>query len=247
MDRQGQTCITHWYPRLEEAGIPQPRTGWVKLADWCTDEMVGWACDGGREPETLEWFLQDLRNQAIMVSPEGPWFLRTGVFSGKHDWNRCCHVKNLDKLKFHVRRLFELSQLVSLMGLPCDVWAVREWLPGPCIFKSEQFNGMPVRKEFRGFARAGGVLCLHPYWPMEALEADLRDAQNRYDRLAEMNKLRAPDDMLVANLMSQASMALEGEWSIDVLLSGDRWYVTDCAPGEVSWHWPECGRAGRGL
>lgn len=45
-------------------------------------------------------------------------------------------------------------------------------------------------------------------------------------------------------LASRAGKAVGGAWSVDILETTrgypNRWYVTDMAVAEDSWHWPEC-------
>ena len=179
-------------------------------------------------------FLRKLDAEAAAIGY--PVFLRTGQTSGKHSWSRTCHVTDPARLLSHVAGLVEFSECVSLMGLPCDWWAVRELLPTKPLAACPNYDGMPVCREFRCFVLGGDVRCLHPYWPAEALErGGVADAAQVAQRLSECS-----DEEEVRELVARAGAAVGGAWSVDVLETERGWFVTDMAEAEKSWHWPGC-------
>lgn len=233
--RKDPNCITHWLPRIQGA-VPTPRTEIVPLdLDHQKDSELWAVLDGDPVPSWwMEW-VETLRTAALCISLQGPWFLRSGVFSGKHSWNQCCAVTDLNRLSNHVLNIFEMSQIVDPAGLAYYIWAVREWLPGPALVEYERYCNMPVRREFRAFARNGKVLCIHPYWPPDALDESVT---SRREFMA-MSELGA-DEEAVRALAAEASRHVEGTWSIDCLWTDRGWYVTDMAVGHQSYHWPDC-------
>lgn len=238
--RQDPNCITHWLPRIQNA-VPTPRTEIVPLElDFEKDRELWAVLDGKPLPGWWAEWIEQLRAAALRISPSGPWFLRTGVFSGKHDWSRCCAVTDLDRLTGHVLNLFEFSQIVDSAGLPYHIWAVREWLPGPVLTEYARYSGMPVRREFRAFAENGKVLCVHPYWPADALD----ETVTARPEFAAMNTL-GEDEEVVRTLAAEASRHVEGAWSVDCLWTDRGWYVTDMAVAHQSYHWPDCEHAPR--
>ena len=235
--RADLNCITFWYPKIPEH-VPTPRTEIVRLDLTREQDCELWAVlDGGPPPSWLDGWIDELRKAALRISSDGPWFLRTGVFSGKHNWRNTCAVTDLTRLSSHVLSLFEFSQIVDLFGLPYHVWAIREWLPGPSVTEYEPFSGMPLRREFRAFAENGIVKCIHPYWPPEALD----ETVIAMPEFQSMNELGDSEDD-VRWLASHASAKVEGEWSIDCLWTDRGWYITDMAVAATSYHWPECER-----
>lgn len=242
------------------AGLPVPKTILVK-----TDVLLASVLDG-KKPDGWDGFLAEL---ADAVSSIGlPCFLRTGQTSGKHSWLKTCYLAQLVDLERHVVELVEHSHIVSMLGLPTDVWAVRQLLPTDPIFRV--YCGMPVVREFRCFVDGPEVVCVHPYWPREALvqgfqlkpiaEADLitkfKDLSKEYKPPTE-DEYNLPEDFdrkynellcwlhpiheeQIRGLASRAGRLLKGKWSIDVLEVDDTWSITDCAVAADSFHWEGC-------
>lgn len=252
-----RNCLSYWFPKLQAAGIPTPRTEIVR-----TSLDLIHLCDGKEPPpvkaETFTMFMNELRAAAELVQPThgSPVFLRTGQGSGKHDWLRCCYVPDLGELTAHVASLVEWSHMVDMMGLATDVWAVREYLPTPPLAYLPTYGGMPLVPEVRAFVQGGVPICLHPYWPEKSIRKGLR-----CDHPAPGNVLtakcptcdteatdlfiRALDPvgrMDVLNLVQRVAVAFahDGAWSVDVLPTDRGLYVTDMAEAGRSYHYDGC-------
>lgn len=237
-------CITYWLPRLIGAGLPVPRTEYVRVpasADWSFAMEPGHAA-----PEWWGGFCRQLVDACKAIGgPGGRAFLRSGTFSGKHEWSRTCDVREFtpDALGKHVKAIVYFGELVNFIGFPWHLWAVREFLEpadGDVAFEASEFMGMPVRREYRAFVRDGQVLCVHPYWPADAFYEGLSNEQQ-----AGLDRINADLDneavmAEVRSLASRAGIALGGEWSVDLLSTNRGWFVTDCAIAKESWHWPAC-------
>jgi hypothetical protein len=138
----------------------------------------------------------------------------------------------------HVVAIVEFSEMMGA-GLPCEWWAVREFLPTLPLALCPRFGNMPVCREFRYFVKDSTVLCRHPYWPANALEqGGVPDALQASEGLAHCTELSVLDA-----LASRAGAVVGGEWSIDFLETGRGWYLTDLAEAHKSWHWPNCPAA----
>lgn len=230
-------CITYWLPKIEPH-VPTPKTEIVPLyLDYERDHELYSVLDGKAPPKWFYSWIEDLKRAALRVSETGPWFLRTGTFSAKHEWDKTCCVTHLDNLADHVLHIFMMSQVVDLLGLAYNVWAVREWLHGPIQSIYGPWNNMPVRREFRGFGEDGNVLCVHPYWPPNVFEGRGEPIPD----LTEMNRLGGDVDA-IHSLIQRVSQQVPGEWSIDCLWTYSGWYVTDMARAETSYHWEGCER-----
>jgi len=225
-----RNCLSHWFPLLEAAGLPVPKTVIVKTdCQLASDEI----------PDGFAEFLGELR-EAIETVGGCPCFLRTGHTSAKHDWKDTCYLADRTRLAEHVCRLVEFSEMAGPVGLPTNVWAVRELLPTVPWFYA--FVGeMPIVKEFRCFVRDGDVVCMHPYWPVEAIKQPSRD--NWTDALFEMCDLDDEGKQEVIDLASRAGKAVGGDWSVDILATDIGWYVTDMAAASQSYHWEGCDKA----
>ena len=227
-----KTCMSYWYPKIEGV-VPTPKTRLLK-----TDCKL-WELLEGTKPNGFGAFLNSLGEEIAKVGRR-PCFLRTGHTSGKHEWKHTCYVSD-KTLDWHVYSLVEYSHLVDMIGLPTDVWVVREMLQTEPAFVTDA--GMPVTKEFRVFVDGGEVLCWHPYWPSEAIEQQCSQMpagwKCDYEGLIEL-----VDPSKVLGLASAAGNSVGGRWSVDVLWANG-WYVIDMAEAEKSWHWPGCSKEHR--
>jgi hypothetical protein len=244
-----KNCFSYWFPKLKAAGLPVPRT----VITETEVELV--ALLDGESPSGFTLFLEQLRAAGDQLG--WPAFLRTGHTSGKHHWKRTCYLPSADKLSQHVAALVELSACADVMGLPTNVWCMREMLPTKPVFTAPAFGDMPICREFRAFVDGGEVKCLHPYWPHEALmrgfpslradsfeerhelpcDFDLPDDfEEKYAALSDLGD----DEETIRTLASQAGAALGGTWSVDLLDTDRGWYVTDVAEAARSFHWEGC-------
>jgi hypothetical protein len=228
------TCMSYWLPKLEAAGIPTPRTVLVPMSREAYRDVLN-VFDGKPLEGPANEFLQNL-GAAAADQIGYPAFLRTGMTSGKHSWANTCALSDPQRLLHHVASLVEYSECASFIGLSCEWWAVRELLPTIPLAVCPRYEGMPVCREFRCFVADGRVLCMHPYWPVEALErGGVEDPEAVATRLAQ-----CPDERDVRALAARAGAAVGGAWSVDVLETRRGWFVTDMAEAGNSWHWPGC-------
>lgn len=235
---EDRNCLSYYHPILEAAGVPVPKTEFVRMSDEQRRDVGGAVFDCKPFGEEGELFVETLRAACARVG--SPAFLRTGHTSAKHYWNRTCSVSDPARIKENVRQIVEFSECCGFIGLPWDVWAVREFLPGDVEFVA--FDGrMPVRREFRLFVRDGAIECLHPYWPADSIKDHEPSVPDWRELLAKMNEV-GDDRGEVESLALRVAAVLPGYWSVDVLATPRGWYVTDCAMGDNSYHWEGCER-----
>lgn len=227
-------CLSFWFPRLLKAGVSVPRTEIVR-----TDIDLSVICDG-EAPIGFDGFLDELRAAGERIGP-APWFLRTGHGSGKHDWDRTCYVAESGQLRNHVAALVEWSHSVDMLGLPTGVWAVREFLTLRSSFTA--YRSMPVAREFRAFVVGGRLQCLHPYWPERAILLGLPGDAEWESKWREMSRIGADVQWAARRVVQAISPHFvgTGDWSVDICETSDgRWFVTDMAKADRSFHWPMC-------
>jgi len=239
-DALDTNCLSYWFPLLVEAGLPLPST-LVAQTDVTLLELLD-----GKTPDGWQSF-RDSLHDAIMEIGGYPIFLRTGHTSGKHRWRNTCYLSSPEFILQHVVNLVEVSECAGIIGLPCDVWVVRELLPTEPICKLPRYCGMPLCREFRCFARGGEVLCMHPYWPYQAvlkgtIECGRPMPKGLHGKWQEMCRLSPPDLHAIHSIAQRASQVVEGEWSVDILWTSRGWYLIDMALAEDSWHWLDCPR-----
>lgn len=236
-----KNCLSYWFPKIEQAGLPVPRTFIEKLPDELVRELYA-PFDGRRMGDGVKPFFDALRQSASVVGY--PCFLRTGMGSGKHCWKDTCFVTKPEDIEQHVVSLVEWSECVDFMGLPFDVWAVREFLPTAPVMVADRYGKMPVCREFRLFVDGGKIRCWHPYWPADAIHQGMAslpsDFAAQYEQLC---RLRAHESDHLFHLAERAGAAVGGSWSVDILDTARGWFVTDMAEAAHSFHWEGCPHA----
>lgn len=232
-----KNALSYWFPRLEAAGLPVPRTRIVPMPAAAQEDIFDIFDGNDRSSGGMVEFAKVLANEASAIG--FPIFLRTDHTSGKHNWDRTCFVRRPEDLAAHVCAIAEFSECAGPIGLPWDVWVVREMLETIPLGVCPRYGNMPVCREFRFFVEDDAVRCWHPYWPSDALEKGGASHVD-YAFLCAM-----PDGPELFDLASRAGKAVGGAWSVDILETRSGWFVTDMALASDSYHWPVCPMAGR--
>lgn len=229
-----KNCLSTWYPLLVDAGLPVPRTEIIRMTEGELAIAADCVCAGNDRAGELKDFFRSIDDAAVLVGY--PCFLRTGQTSGKHEWSKTCLLPCRGEIANHVFSLIEFSEMAML---PWNVWCVRELLPAKPLAICDRYGGMPVCREWRFFVQGGSVQCVHPYWPLRALQEGMTD-QARAAEVYEILVERVPDWTQLLTLARRAGLGLEGYWSVDLLETERGWYVTDAAEGVRSYHDPDC-------
>jgi hypothetical protein len=139
----------------------------------------------------------------------------------------------------------EFCECADMMGLPYDVWAVREFLDLETSFTAF-YGDMPINKERRYFIENGKVICHHPYWPDEAFNS-YYDRRKKDEPTDWKNKLdilnyESPEEIeYLSKLSCRISESFEDKWSLDwAMTKSGEWYAIDMALAKRSYHWPDC-------
>ena len=223
------TNMAFWFPRIEEAGLPVPKTRMLH-----TDVELYSLLDG-KTPSGYHKFMGELQGCVLDVGM--PAFLRTGHGSGKHSWSQTCFVRSIDDLPLHVTTLVDWSGSVDLWGLPVQDWAAREMLKPDVLFRCDGWRGFPVTREFRFFVRDGDIEHIQPYWPPGAISETARPSKpDWYERLAAASELPEMASRDLEALAWRACRAVGGGyWSVDFMDVDGEWFLTDMAEGDKSF------------
>ena len=229
-----KTCLSYWFPKIQEAGLPVPRTKILRMTE---DEQRAWfpAFDGDDIGAAAKEFADRVGNVADGIGY--PCFLRTGHTSAKHSWNKSCYLRSRDRVIHHMYSIIEYSEMAGIIGMPWVVWAIREYLPIKPLGICPYYRDMPVGREFRFFVDGSVVICWHPYWPLEALERGGAVDSVNHEELCHINK---PDLNRLYSMASAAGGAVGGAWSVDMIETERGWYLTDMAEAHKSFHWEGC-------
>lgn len=233
-----KTALSYWFPKLAAANLPVPKTRLITMpteAQRCVGQVL-WGEEPTQERRVaFDGFLATLTS--VVAAMGLPCFLRTDHTSNKHDWDKACYVTDVAKLQQHVFQIAEFSECCDMIGLPYQIWAVREFLPTMPHGICPRYGNMPVCREFRFFVDDGNVQCSHPYWPRQSLDDGGWSGSD-----VEFEMLCAQPHEL-AEIASAAGNVVGGSWSIDILETKRGWHVTDMAEAERSFHWEGCQNA----
>jgi hypothetical protein len=229
-DISSPTNFPFWYNPMKDH-VPTPKSEYWHLSFEEFTEMLKWAY--GDSPK---WEMPRSLNVADWVNHNVgfPFFLKTGTFSGKHDWRDTCFVRSAEYITWHIRHLYYMSECMNAPATPTIV--AREFLE--CDYWFTAFGGTPITTEVRLFSKEGGqVDSWQHYWSDEALEGRLADAD--WAVLRDMQeKAKAAIPKLIAdteNALRKSGLSYM-EWSVDWLLgSNGNWYMIDMAERQTSY------------
>lgn len=234
--RPEENSLLFWFPKIKDLGIPVPETVWYKISKNTWD--LSPVCDGDFSPLKDDW-------DGILAAANKigfPLFMRTDEFSGKHDWEHTCYVKDVESLRSNIQQLVEGSLIADMMGLPIRAFVFRKYIPMRKLFECFG-HGMPVNREYRVFIKNGRVQCIHWYWFKQALRdgASYSNLPENWEAIVDKeSELPRNEYNAFVILATEVAQVLPGYWSVDFCQGADgTWYLIDMAQGHVSWH-PDC-------
>ena len=237
--------MIQWFPKIKDLPIPQPKTEIVQIPHKKFIELI----DGN---STLSEYSEQFSQIMDSLKPF-PIFLRTDNSSQKHSFKKTCRLPNKESLLGHILELVDSNMALDLVD---NAIVFRKWLDLDAGFVA--FNGLPINVEARLFINHGMVQCVHPYWPEDAIESwwnSKKTFETQFDTKLpfQINDswkeiLESQNDIVLQSasiLEKYAKLIIDRMgndfWSIDFALGRDgKWYLIDCAAGEVSYHYPNC-------
>lgn len=242
-----KNCLSYWFPKLEAAGVPVPKTIILHMPEDCRKQIQAWVngSDGGSA--AVYQFVDNINSAAKSLGY--PAFLRTGQTSHKHQWSLTCFMPDDKDTLNRITGLVEFSEIADFIGLNWSVWAVREMLPTKPLAILPNYQNFPLVKEVRCFVGGGKVLCSHPYWPegaiLEGVEADYEldpVAMTDADESKLLAAMCANYDDGYRPIAQKVAIAFADDesFSVDLLPTDRGWFVTDMALANRSFHWAGC-------
>ena len=205
--------------------------------------------------------VNDFVHRAFLLEDDKTYFVKTGTFSNKFDFRNCkvsgSEIKELGEYLLYDS--YYASQMASPLNIPSIVepaltneWVVREFIEdpddNPTIYK-----GLPLRTEFRVFVDfdTNKVLSVVNYWDEKTMVnrfQEMRDTHDMHDLItfkANLPRLNARfekhkdivREKTMTLLESDSQNRLTGQWSMDVMLSGEDFYIIDMALAEESYYY----------
>lgn len=235
--QNNKTCMSYWYP-LVPADVPTPPTILVEFPYEVQMSILNLAEDdevSEEEKKEIDRGISKIEEACDLFGY--PCFIKTGIFSDKHNWT--CHVENKASVKQAVVMIVYNWACVGGMGGDDTNWfAVRKLIPTKPYML---FDGkMPVTKERRYFAEDGKVTRHQPYWPREAFpewaKVDLLGHESIESALALLNEETEEEVLYLSKLARSVSKAIPGAWSMDFLQDVDgKWWLIDMAEAHKSY------------
>ena len=192
----------------------------------------------GKQTGVLDGLCVTLDSLARSSGIGYPFFLRTGHFSGKHDWENTCYVKDKVDIRSNLIRLANMEVIVGASAgavNPFCVWVVREMLPTKPRLVCTAYGNFPIARELRVFVDGSRVAYHVPYWPDGAIEEGSPKELDWAEKLNELQSFSADELAELCSLASRAGGACRGRWSVDLLETDCGWYITDMAEAEKSY------------
>lgn len=221
---EDKNCLSYWFPRLEGAGLPVPKTEIifteVQLLDFCDMEI----------PKGIEGLERAIKEAGDRLG--WPCFLRTGQTSCKHNWEKGPFLESDEDIRDHI---IEITNFSGIVDLNMHVWCVREMLPTKPLYRCTKYGNMPVVREARAFVSGGRVLYINPYWPIKALEEGQPDKSDWASNYENDHGFSEPCLDSIRELAKAANTAVPGDWSVDILDVDGDWYITDMAIAQLSY------------
>jgi hypothetical protein len=225
------SSMSHWYPKISKV-IRTPETILIPIsldAQWFLIEQT---------PATAEDEVLKIIEEVATVGKRWgyPLFLKSGMFSGKHNWKYTCYVPDEESIRDHIANIFHDQFLVG-----CEeslVLAARKVIKTVPAFTAFGDAQLPITKERRYFVEEGKVVFHQPYWPPHSIrDPSVEDWQYR---LGLLNYESKEEVSILALRSEKIAKILGGSWSVDWLQDKDeRWYLIDMAESRKSFKWED--------
>lgn len=253
----------HWLPALVEAvrGVEGLRIPETTIARVPLPILQLARCEYMTLTPTTKRIVDEWAKRVFGLEADGDYFIKTGTYSSKFDFRnvRVHGSKEINELgEYLLFTHFQALQMASPLSRPCiygvsttNEWVVRRFIPDtegrPTIYR-----GLPLRTEYRVFVDCDvdEVLGVHPYWDPKVMKSKFdsaNDSDSLHDaityRAAEPELTRTYEDnkdrvtALVAEILPNLDLA--GQWSVDVMQSGEDLWLIDMALAENSAFYQE--------
>lgn len=238
--------FSHWFPRLLAAAKTQtffkiPATKYMTLPRSIMQYLHhDWQTETNQKSRDA---LNQLLFKTFDLDVNQEYFFKTGLFSGKFEFQNA-HIDDPAAIGDYLHVVSNQAQMIGAAA--SNDMVVREWIPDP-ENRPTIYDGMPLRTEFRTFIDTDlhRVIDVVPYWNNDKVENTLNmmkrthignsnmvhdanayaEAKPIMDR--EFNECKAIVKDKLQAVVDNLNFA--GCWSLDVMKSGDDFYLIDMA------------------
>lgn len=202
--------------------------------------------------------------QVFDLDENKTYFIKTGIFSYKFDFRNCkvsgSEVNDIGEYLTYITNFAcdmssPLKQPTIIGTALTNQWVVREYIEDNDEFGNFQnpsiYKGLPLRTEFRVFVDfdTQKVLSIANYWHRDVMIKrfeEIRDEHDIHDLITFKANIDRLEQRFVDNKqivltkvesLLKNDVKLSGQWSIDIMLSNDGFYLIDMALAEQSAHY----------
>lgn len=249
----------HWLPQISKAVVSErffriPKTTIIKVPITLLQlTRIQWET---LTQTTLD-IVNKYCMKVFELDINGDYFIKTGTYSSKFDF-RNAHVttpKEVQELGsyllyIHYAALLKAGPLYKpcVYGISTTTeWVVRDFIKDP-EDNLTIYHGLPLRTEYRAFVDfdTKTVLGITPYWDVDVMGNHFKSHTTKgctnpdqlHDYIAFslnvdnlMKRFTANKDVVVNHLKEviKITEGLSGQWSVDIMQSGDEFYLIDMA------------------
>lgn len=258
---KNRNSMSYWLPAITAAAekhgffkIPKTRIAKVPMPLLQLSRL-----DYGSLTSATLKIVDDWAMEAFDLDVNKSYFIKTGTYSSKFDFRNAKVTGEKEVRELGEYLLFIQHQACMMAGplsqpsiygvSTTNEWVVREFIEdvenNPTIYK-----GLPLHTEYRVFVDfdEDTILGISPYWEPETMKRrfsqmdDAASPHQRHDYIIykmhedtlmgryETNK----DKVLEAVKAMLPDVALEGQWSVDVMQNGDDFWLIDMATADTS-------------
>lgn len=238
--------FSFWFPRLLAAAKTQdffkiPATKYLTLPLSIMQYLHhDWSAETNQKSRDA---LNKLLFDKFELDVDKEYFFKTGLFSGKFEFQNA-HIDDPAAIGDYLHVVSNEAQMVGAAA--SNDMVIREWIPDP-EQRPTIYDGMPLRTEFRAFIDTDlhRVIDVVPYWNNDKVEQTLKmmhrthignpnmahDAKAYASAKPLLDREFAETKSLVMTKLQTVvdQLALSGCWSLDVMKSGDDFYLIDMA------------------
>ena len=226
-----ECSMCYWWPLVRNVDVPKPETVIVTLSEQTVKGVLSHTSVDGLHRAIMQ--------EAIHAVCPAPYFLRTDQMACKHSWGETCFVPDSSQETFEQHACALIEETVNrdvVFDYEVRALVFRQFMSLLHTFTA--FNGLPISREFRVFARGGTVESVHFYWPEEAVLEGRPSKRTWRADLRTMAVLLDHERDAICEMAEKVSAALGPEqWSIDFAYTEPgAWLFIDAARGELSWN-----------
>ena len=247
--RENPNNFSFWFPKLnsvKRSGIMIPKSRVIEVPE---EIYKAFFMENKRDKKTIRLWAHDAILPVIQQHFSGKeLFVKNGCYSGKFNFNKCCHIPADATLKEIVEHLCEI-QYDSLMKETSGNLEIvlREWIqPEECT--KTIYGGMPLRPEIRLFYDFDTHRPLYwiNYWDWDychdyiCCHDDDKPVYEEYYPFIdeEVKNFMEEHYDTICNALQEVTL-MKGIWSVDFLLERNRVWFIVAALGHMSAYWDE--------